>query len=301
MLYKKFIVAMIAIVCACSISAQTVVPIIWGFNPGSTQANYIRAIAESANESQKKYQFIFESKPGAGGTIAMNHLLTGKRLALSQVSSSVFTRPLFFPNESYNINNFQPVVTLATAQPIAIYSKKYKSISDLKQAKFATIGMINGSITQLVAEILGKNLPNTQLQFVPYPGTPEIVRDVLGDNIDIGIEFASDLSVWTADGKLTAIGITGIKSRGGLSTLQSQGLHGFEEILQNYFMITTHETDPVVVAELNTILRHANKNPKVLDLYNRDLIVPEDQSLKDSKIFWDNLKIYWSKMLKSGK
>ena len=301
MLYKKFIVAVIAIVCACGISAQTVVPIVWGFNPGSTQANYIRAITEAANESQKKYQFVFEHKPGAGGAIAMNHLLANKRLALSQVSSSVFTRPLFFPNESYSIDSFQPVITLATAQPIAVYSKKYKSISDLKQAKYLTIGMINGSVVQLVAETLAKNLPNTQLQFVSYPGTPEAMRDVLGDNLDLGIEFAADLSVWTAEGKVTAIGITGTKSHNGLLTLQSQGLQGFEGLVQNYFMVTPNTVDPAVITELNTILKQANKNSKVLELYHRDLIVPADHSLKESKVFWDNLKIYWTKIVKSEK
>ena len=42
---------------------------VWGFAVGSTQGTYYRAILDQANKEQSKYEFVFENKPGAGGSI----------------------------------------------------------------------------------------------------------------------------------------------------------------------------------------------------------------------------------------
>ena len=100
---KKLLIIFSLIWCT-TVSSKEVVPIVWAFAPYSNQANALRVIIDNANNIQEKYTFIFESKPGAGGSIAVNHVINQKKLTLLMISSSVFVRPIYYPNESYDIN-----------------------------------------------------------------------------------------------------------------------------------------------------------------------------------------------------
>ena len=95
---KILTIAMAMLVGVCQ--AQTSVPLVWPFAPGSNQANFARAIVEEANKQQTKYVFHFENKPGAGGSIAANYVANYNGIALLTSSSSFFVRPVYYPNES---------------------------------------------------------------------------------------------------------------------------------------------------------------------------------------------------------
>lgn len=278
------------------VSAQTIVPIVWPYNPGSTQSNYIRAIIEDANAQQSEYKFVFDHKPGAGGAIAMNHALRNPSLTIVSNSSSFFTRPLFFPNESYDTAKFVPIITQMTGQPIAIHSKKFTNISELKKQNKLTIGIVPGSITQLAAETLSNALPGVEITMVPYKGTPEITMDVLGDRLDLGIEFTNDLQSWVNNKSTNVIGITGKKSYPGFKTFHSQNLNDFNDITVSYFLLTSATISDKVRNEIHGILRQANRSQKVVDLYHRDFAVPADYSLEQTDKLYYRFGTFWQKL-----
>jgi len=277
--------------------AQTVVPIVWPFNPGSTQSNYVRSIIEDANSQQQKYSFVFESKPGAGGSIAMNYVLNNNRLTVVSNSPSFFTRPMFFPNESYDISRFAPVAIQATGQPLAIISKKFSTFNELKTKSRLTIGMNNGSITQLVAETLAKQLPNVELVLVAYPGTPEATRDVIAGHIDLSVDLANDTRTWVNDKKLNVIGITGTKSYPNFPSFHSMHINAFDDIVVNYILLVSADVPETTRNELHAIFRKANQSPKVLELYTRDLALPADQNLAQSERLFQSFYIHWRKLI----
>lgn len=290
---------LLALLFACSTSwAQTVVPVVWPFNPGSTQSNYIRTIIEDANSRQQKYKFIFEHKPGAGGAIAANYVLNSHGPMILSANTSFFTRPLFFPNESYSASGFLPVITQMSGAPIAIVSKKYSSLTELKNQSKLSIGIINGSITQLAAEALAKQLPGVDLVFVPFSGTPEITMNVIGGHLDLGVDFASDLVNWVNDKKVSVIGLSGKKSYPNFPTFASQGVNDFDGIVQNYFFVVGPTVSDSMRKELHDILRPANTNVKTVDLYRQDFAIPADQTLAQSEEFWQSLFVHWQKVTK---
>jgi tripartite-type tricarboxylate transporter receptor subunit TctC len=277
--------------------AQTVVPIVWPFNPGSNQSNFVRIMIEDTNNKQKKYQFVFEHRPGAGGSIAMNHVNNQKNLQLVSNASAFFTRPLFYPNQSYDINLFEPIITQMTGAPFVVVSKKYQSFNDLRKQPNLTIGVINGSVVQLVAEVMQKNLPKTEIVFVPYNGTNEITRDVIGGVLDVGIDFPADLVQWVDEKKVNVIGITGKTSHKRFPTLASQGAVGFENLVQNYFLFVKKDVSQDVKDELHQLFKNANSNPRLTELYHRDYGIPSNHSLKQSQEFWQELKDFWAKQV----
>ena len=89
----KTIIAVVTLVTASTASAAETISILWGFSIGSNQALTLRHIAEDANKSQSKYNFIIESKSGAGGSIAANHVLQNPNNTVVGMSSIFFIRP----------------------------------------------------------------------------------------------------------------------------------------------------------------------------------------------------------------
>lgn len=292
---KKILIAWM-FVCT-NVWAQTVVPIVWPFAPGSTQANYIRTLVENANFQQNKYQFVFKHKPGAGGSIAMNYVASNGQLTLISTASSFYTRPLYYPDESYDVDSLVPVITQMTSQPIVVASKKFTNINQLKSQSRLTIGIISGTITQLVAETLQKNLPGVELVLVPYSTTIAATRDVLGDHIDLSVDFANDLEPFVANKQVSIIGITGNQNYLNFPTFTSQGYSGFEGIVQNYFLLVKVDTPDSVRQELHNIFRQANNHPKTTELYRRDYGIPTDQNLTESTNLFQKLKSYWKQII----
>jgi tripartite-type tricarboxylate transporter receptor subunit TctC len=293
---KQFLIA-ISFFCTITAYAQTTVSIIWPFAPGSTSANYVRTLIEDANSQQSKYLFVFEHKPGAGGSIAMNNVLLSDRLTIVSNSNSFYTRPLYYPNESYNVDSFVPVITQMVGQPIAVASKKFANVNSLKTQKKLTIGIISGSITQLVAETLQKKLPGVELLLVPYPSTVAATRDVLGGHIDLSVDFANDLEPFVKDNQLSIVGITGKKEYLNFPTFASQGHREFDDIVQNYFLFVKKDVSPSVHKELHEIFRKANNNIKTTELYLKDYGTPVDQNLTQSTELFQKLKSYWKNLI----
>ena len=58
-----------------SVMAAEKITIIWGFSPAANQANFYRAMVADLNRAQSRYEFVFDTKPGAGGAVAAKHVL----------------------------------------------------------------------------------------------------------------------------------------------------------------------------------------------------------------------------------
>jgi len=297
-LFKKLFVIMAT--ASSSVWAQVTVPIVWPYNPGSTQANYVRAIIEDANSQQQKYRFVFDHKPGAGTAIAMNHVANSQGPALVSNTATFFIRPGFFPNESHNIDNFEPLVTQMVGQPIAILSKKYSSLAELKKQTKLTVGTIPGSFNDLVTrEFVKHALPGVDVVFVPFPGTPEIVVNILGGHLDAGPEFLAQAKGFVEEKKISVIGITGEQSYPNFPTFSSQGVRGLDKHT-NYWQIYASKNMPESVKkELTDILTQANKNPKVVALYKSDFGIPVDYTVSQTKEYHSNSKSFWQGMFKN--
>ena len=274
------------------------VPIVWPFAIGSQQANFIRLIIAEANIQQDKYNFIFENKPGAGGTIAANYVSNYKGIALLSSSSSFFVRPQFYPDQSYRVEDFRPVLIECTGQPYIITSAKYKTINDLRKQKRLSIGMIQGSLTEALARQLQLALPNTELIFIGYQGTLQPTLDVIGGNLDLNVDLPAFLQQYIVDGKLNAIGSSGSGNHSYFSSFNSAGISGFENLVSNYQIVARSDIDPTIIEELHNILRKAaNSSQGLPGAYASDLCIPANLDMEHTNATYKKWTMYWANKL----
>lgn len=288
---KKLLITALFLVAGMA-KAATTVPIVWPFSPASNQANALRMIINNANKLQDKYTFVFESKPGAGGSIAVNHVINHTTPALTMISTSVFTRVKYFPNESFDLEQLQPVAITSTDSPMVLLSKSL-DFNDLKTKKSISVGILNGSVTESMAKTIDKKYGN--IMTVPYPGTLDATRDAMGGHIDASVEFIKDALPWVESGQGRIIGVSGTKDIGKHKSFQSMGIPGMENLVANYYMLANKNMDDKLVMEFHNIITKAMIQQNVLDIWKDDHARVDNRTYMETVKFWNDNKAYWKK------
>jgi tripartite-type tricarboxylate transporter receptor subunit TctC len=214
-------------------------------------------------------------------------------------TTSVFTRPIFYPNESYNINDIAPVSVPALGSPLVIVSKKYKSLEEIKKQKELTIGVNYGSITEITAKALQNALPNTKLILVPYPVGLNAVSETIGGHIDMTVNLPRDVLQHVEAGNLFVIGSTGTTDFPMMKTFNSQGTKELNHLVVNYIIISSSKISSSTLIELNSILSKAGSEGSVPNMWINDYAVPSKLSLKDIQTFWNSQIKLWPELTKS--
>ena len=298
---RKLLLALMIAFTSTSYAGQ-VIPIVWPFSVGSNQVNFVRAIIDEANKQQSKYTFIVEFKAGAGGTVAAQYVKNHNGIVLLTSSSSFYTRPEFYPNESHSTEDFKPVLIECTGQPYSITSVKYKSIDEIRKQKSLTIGLGLGSLTEAVARQFKQLLPNTELLFVPYSGTLQPMMDMLGGNLDLNVDLPSSSVQYVNTGKINIIGSSGTREHPSFPTFAGQGIKGFDGLVGNYQIVIKASADPALVQELHAILRKGAASSKVLqEHYASDYCTGVDFDFNKTNDFYVQQTKYWPAKLKSLK
>jgi tripartite-type tricarboxylate transporter receptor subunit TctC len=287
------ILAMILVAFAfTSAQAKEVVTINYAFSQADSMANYTRTLVNEANAQQDKYTFVFDSKPGAGGSIVANWVKANPNNGIAMTSSAFFIRPNFYPNESYDVADFKELLPECNA-PIAVSSAKYKSWKDVPKDKPLTIGTSGlGVTTHMVATQLQKVYPN--LQVVPFKSVTDALLSMVGGNIDFTIGFLSEPEQWAKDGskvKINIVGITGDHAIHGHPTLASQGFpKKLNDLNAPHHLIVSSRVPEDKFKEWRTILFRASRAKSVQDSYAVDSCSPLN-TIPDSEIQpWFNMQ-----------
>ena len=289
---KKLLVILLASL-TFTVNAQTVVPIYWPFGIASAQANHIRSIIEQSNKDQKKYTFILEHKPGAGGSIAVKAVASHNGIALTSHTSSFFISPMVQPDNSYNFKDFTPVLIQCVNQPAFITSSKYKSFEELQKQKFLSIG-VAGSFTELQGKQLQKSLPNTEVTIVRFVGTPEARLQVLAKNVDLGVEFPLGAIPLVESNKLNVIGSSGnISFDKKYPVFSKFGVNGFESLSTSSIIVASSNVKPEIITELHSILNYASRVPELSEAYEKDFCKKSDLSLQQSNDLYKKWTEFW--------
>jgi len=220
---KKILLSLLFSAVSTIAMAKETVTIVYSWTAADTAANFHRTLADEANKIQNKYRFVFDAKPGAGGSIAATHVANTPNTILA-TASAFFIRPNFFPNESHDLSAFRELMPQCSA-PALISSTKYKSWLEVPTDRPTTIGISGmGTTTHLIATQVAKKYPN--MTVVPFKSTSEALVSVLGGNTDFAVNFIGDSIQYTkADSpkRVYMLGITGDKSVAGVTPLVAQG------------------------------------------------------------------------------
>lgn len=134
-----------------------------------------------------KYQVV--NRPGAGGRIALRHMLQENTMLLATMAQVFVTNPINFKDlEHIPDRDFTVLATIATMPSVLVCNKKtnintYKDFqNNTKPLTFGVAGY--GSSEHIATEILIKNV-NTPHLIVPYSlGGSSSVVNLLGGHID---------------------------------------------------------------------------------------------------------------------
>lgn len=265
--------------------AQQQVPSAWAFNIANVQGSYYRALLEQANLDQKKYQFVPEHKPGAGGSIAAAYVNASERLALLGTATAFFVRPYLHDNAGYTFDQFKPVYLIANS-PLALTSKSKDLKTILAQDKISIGTAGPGSGTHLYALKFKAHYPNKEVVVVPYKSSTEALQDVLGGHIDLAYEFLGDAE---ARG-VKVLGTTGTKKIKNYPMLKDTVHPDNAEFIGVYHILVKKDVPDEVVRELREIFNKAEKSARFQELYKSDYsFKPTLKTDKDYTDWYNNM------------
>jgi tripartite-type tricarboxylate transporter receptor subunit TctC len=191
---KKLMAILLATFSIATMARENIT-LAYSWTAADNAANFYRALVEEANKIQTQYTFVFDTKPGAGGTVAANFTNNNPSNTLWINSSAGFIRPNLFPAESHSMGDFRSILPMCVS-PFVISSIKYKSWKDVPRDAKLSIGMSGlGTTTHLVSLQLAKNYPN--MQVIPFKSTSEALLNVLNGTVDFSVGFHGDSEQYT--------------------------------------------------------------------------------------------------------
>ena len=294
----KKLLAVVLTAFALSATAKENITIYYSWSPADVAANFHRTLANEANKLQNKYNFIFDAKPGAGGSIAANFILANaEQTAILANSSAFFIRPNFFPTESHDITKFKELFPQCSA-PIAISSKKYKTWAEVPKDKPLSIGVTGlGVTTHLVASEVAKKYPN--MIIVPFKSGAEALVATMGGQTDLAVNFIGD-SAQYKEGKhrVYILGITGTQTIEGVKTLTAQGFSKELELMNTPAqLIVSAKLSDTKFKEFREIFLTAGRTKEVQDAYKVDFCQSNNQMTDAETVkYYQDQTAFWKRI-----
>ena len=301
----KKLISIFLMALAFSAQAKENITIFYAWGPGDSVANYHRTIANEANKIQDKYNFIFDTKPGAGGVIATRHVQSNASDSILAHSTAFFVRPVVFPNESYDLTQFKEQYVHCMA-PMSITSTKYKTWKDVPADAKVSVGISGlGVTTHLAAIEMQKRFKN--LNIIPFKSTNDSMLSMVSGQTDFHIGFISEAEQWSkenakAERKVSVLGITGNKVVNGYQPLVKQGFDAsFADMNVGHHMLVPTSVDSAKQKELHEIFAKAAKTDAVRAAYAVDYCEPQTVTFDGLSKFFDFHTAYWKKLASAVK
>jgi tripartite-type tricarboxylate transporter receptor subunit TctC len=299
-MFKK-ILATILMVASLSAWSAEKISIVWGFNPASNQAVFYRTMANELNTIQNKYEFVFESRPGAGGAVAARYVLSNPDTAILGGTSTFFLRSQFDPQTGYSTSEFQPVLVQTLGAPLVLLSKKHHTLKDISGTKTdATVSVSGfGSSSHLMASVLKEAIPQTKI--VNYVSLVDANKDILGEHIDAGWNFLADVDKLIEAKTAQGLALTGQHSVNGIPTFKQLGISSFDNLTSNTAMYASAKMSRSKAIEIHSYLRQVNRDKKVTALYAREYSQPADLDYEQTRQWYIQQEVFWTVQAKKVK
>jgi tripartite-type tricarboxylate transporter receptor subunit TctC len=279
MSFRRFITCLVFGIWATQLAlAQTFpskpIKIVVPFGAGGVADLTARTVAQKLSESLGQ-PVLVDNKPGAGG-IAAGDLVAkaepdGHTLLLMSNATAV-SAGLFKSLPFDTLRDFAPISTLGFFDIAVLVpaDSKFKTLGELVAYAKANPGKLNlGSInigsTQNLAAELFKSTSGTDLQIVPFNGTPAVITALRGGQIDAALEILGPVMPQITAKALRALAVTGDHRAPVLPdvpTAKESGLPAYVAASWNA-LAAPAKTPKDVIARLNKEVTAALNAPEV--------------------------------------
>jgi len=296
---KKILTSLLVAASLTAAVAKENITILYAYGPSDSVANYHRTLAMEANRIQDRYNFVFDAKPGAGGSIASNQVLNTPNTILAH-STAFFVRPNVYPNESYDLALFKQQFVHCMA-PMAVTSSKYKTWNEIPANSNLSVGISGlGVTTHLAALQLQKKYKD--LNIIPFKSTTDSMLAMISGQIDFHIGFISEAEQWSRENsnsprRANVLGITGTKVINGYRPLSAQGFdQSFAQMNVGHHLVNPVKTDDARAREFYDIFAQAAKSDAVRAAYAVDYCEPQSVGHDSLNKFYQFHTDYWKKL-----
>ncbi len=235
------------------------------FGAGGVADLTVRTVGQKLSESLGQ-PVVIDNRPGAGGVVAGDLVAKaepdGHTLLLMSNGTAV-SAGLFKTLPFDTLRDFAPVSTLGYFDIAIVTSaeSRFQTLAEFLAYARANPGKLNlGSInigsTQNLAAEMFKTASGTDMQIVPFNGTPAVITALRGGQIDAAVEILAPVLPQIQGKALRALAVTGAKRAAVLPTVptaQENGLNGF------------------TVASWNAIAAPARTPRAIIERLNRDI------------------------------
>jgi tripartite-type tricarboxylate transporter receptor subunit TctC len=219
---------------------ERVITMVVPFTAGGPTDTVARLIAAPMSKVLNQ-QVIVENVGGAGGTIAANRVAKaspdGYTILIHHIGMS--TAPALYRKLPYNpLTDFEPI-GMINEVPMTIVSRRDFPPKDLKdlityvkankdKVTYANAGI--GAASHLCG-LLFMSAIQTDLTTVPYKGTADVIKDLLGGQVDFSCDQTTNTTSQIRADKIKVYAVTTkarLPSLPNIPTADEAGLKGFE-------------------------------------------------------------------------
>ena len=252
-------------------------PIKWvvPFAPGGTTDILARTVGEKLALALGQ-PVIIENKPGAGGGLGADftakaapdgYTIMGGTISTHAINASLYKNLPYDPVKDFvAITLIARVPNMLVINP-AVPAKDVKELIALLKAspnKYSFASSGNGTSQHLSGELF-KSMSGTDMQHIPYKGSPPALQDVMGGQVTMTFDNITTAWPLAKAGKLRALAVTTAKRSSiapDVPTLAESGLPGFE-VGSWQGVFAPAGTPPEIVKRLNAEIVKALNLPDV--------------------------------------
>lgn len=250
-----------------------------GFPAGQSTDTSARRIAQSMAETLKQSVYV-DNRPGAAGLIsheAVKNAAPDGYTLLMGSTGTLSINPTLYRKLPYDpLRDFEPIA-LVSSSPLVLFTAANSPINSLKDLSAMarakpgkiTYGSSGSGTTGHIAMEMLKKEAGIDLLHVPYKGSPPMLTDVMGGNVDVAFDTAGSVLPMIKNGRVKILGVASLKripNAPEIPTLAEQGLAGFEAVPWAA-ILAPRGTPAAIVHRLNEAVNTALKDPAVLEQF----------------------------------
>jgi tripartite-type tricarboxylate transporter receptor subunit TctC len=251
------------------------VRMIVGFPPGGGTDVVARVISQKLSEWYGQ-SVVVENRPGATGTIGADLIAKsppdGYNLIMGHVNSHGIAPNLFAKLPYDPIKDFAAVAYVGyVPNVLAVHpSVPARSVKELVELAKSQPGVMNyassgnGSTQHLAGEMF-KQLTGTSIVHVPYKGSGDAIKDLLGGTVNMNFDTMPPVMAHIQAGKLRGLAISTPRRLSQLPdvpTFEEAGIKGFD-VTNWYGVMAPGGTPRELVSKLNADINKAMQVPEV--------------------------------------
>lgn len=315
---RRFAFTLATFVVAIATSAQAQswptrpVTLVVPFTAGTTSDVIARGLVEHLNTALGQ-PFVIDNRGGAGGNIG------GALAAKAQPDGYTFlfattgpaaTNKLMYKDMPYDPQrDFVPVVLVGKSPVIMVAraNAPFGSLKEMIEYAKANPGKItagfpgNGTLGHISGELLQARI-GIKFGHVQYRGSTQIITDLIGQHIDVGMDSMAAYVSNIQEGKIKALAMAGGKRWSGLpnvATASESGLPGFEASVW-YVILAPAGTPPDIVVKLNAATNDYLKSEQARGFLDKLGVEIGGGTPDDAKTFIASEIEKWAPIIKSA-